>query len=279
MKIERCAALVAAGLLSACGGGGGGGDGPGSNLQPVRTTMQAPNTTQSYQASSAAGWVDPMTGLTSTGIDPAGAGSTVTITTDADGNIEKFEFSTNTAGVGFSAEGRPLREPGGFLAETDDFIFGSLSYSVFGVWTAPDGGSFGRVGVFAAGVETAAGSVPLNGNATYNGMALGLGTDSNGAFAFAGDAQIVADFSSQSVRTTFSSLVTHDPVTNKTDTLPPLSGTSTITGNKYSGSINGGALSGNVEGAFYGPGAEETAGVLRAQGGGTTLLGSYGARR
>jgi len=93
-------------------------------------------------------------------------------------------------------------------------------------------------------------------------------------FALDGKAQIVANFSNQSVAASLTQLRT--PVSG---TLPDLTGTAAISGNAYSGSIAGGALKGTIGGNFYGAGADETAGVFQVSGGGSSLFGSYGAKK
>jgi len=301
VTLKRGAVLIAAGLVSACGGGGGGGQDP----QPVRTTMQGPGTTVTYGASSAAAKFDAILGVTDSGIDAAGSGSTVRITTDASGIITDLTIGTNTANVGFNKGDQPFGTPGTAIPSNAEvlreltaglqeifsggagsygFAFVDLSYSMYGAWAINDSntGTNGRVGVIAFGVQTQAASMPT-GSATYNGQALGMGMTGASAFAFTGDAQVVARFGDNKVDTTFSNLVTRDLNTNASGTLPTLSGTgsivSTPTGNAYSGSLTGVGFIGAVDGNFYGPNAEETAGVFQAEGGGTTVIGSYGAKK
>jgi len=300
VTLTRWAALVAAGLVSACGGGGGG-DGP-TGPQPIRTTMQGPSTTKDYNASSAAFRFE-LVGATDKGIEAVDAGSLVTITTDSKGYITNLAIDTNTANVGFFGEGQPLGPPGGGVPSNADVLndlaagvkevlsgeagsYGiailDLNHSMFGGWVITDsapGGWDGRAGVFAFGVETA--TMPATGEATYNGTAMGVGVTGSQRYAFAGDAQVKANFAGMTVQTTFSNLNYHNVINNDTGTLATLSGSGTITGHKYSGTISGGSgtINGTVQGAFYGPGAAETAGVFQATGGGTTLMGSYGAKK
>ena len=266
--------------------------------------MQGPGTTETYDASSAAFHFDA-SGVTSRDIAAAGSGSTVTITTDASGIITELKIDTNTDGVNFHAGDQPFGTPGTAIpsnaevlreltaglqeifsggAGSHGFAFVDLSYSMYGAWAANDSntGSDGRFGAIAFGVQTQPASMPT-GSATYNGQALGMGMTGTSAFAFTGDAQVIANFAGNSVTTAFSNLVTRDLNTNALGSLPTLSGTSTIvtapTGNAYSVSISGGGFIGAVDGNFYGPNAEETAGVFQAEDGTTMVIGSYGAKK
>ena len=264
--------------------------------------MQGPGTTVTYGASSAAAKFDAILGVTDSGIDAAGSGSTVRITTDASGIITDLTIGTNTANVGFNKGDQPFGTPGTAIPSNAEvlreltaglqeifsggagsygFAFVDLSYSMYGAWAINDSntGSNGRFGAIAFGVQTQPSSMPTGGSATYNGQALGVGATGTSAFAFTGDAQVVANFAGNSVTTAFSNLVTRDVNTNALGSLPTLSGIDSITGNAYSVSISGGGFIGGVDGNFYGPNAEETAGVFLAEDGITTVIGSYGARR
>ena len=137
------------------------------------------------------------------------------------------------------------------------------------------------VGVMAGGVETPISAVPTTGTATYNGTTLGVGATGATAFALSGNAQIVANFTNQAVTTTFSNIVTQNIVGGAMGTLPDLTGSATLRGNKYQGPIGNGAFVGTTNGTLYGPNAEETAGVWNVSNGftHTTAMGSFGAKR
>lgn len=268
--------------------------------------MQPPGTTVTYEASSAAAFFNIGSGVGANDIESTGSGSTVTITTDANGIITDLTISTNTAGVSFLAGDQPFGAAGNAMPSNAEvlneltaglqeifsggagsygFAFVDLSYSMYGGWAVNDSntGSSGRVGVIAFGAQTETTSMPASGSATYNGQTLGMGMTGTSAFAFTGDAQVVANFDSLTLNTTFSNLTTRDLNTNASGALPNLAGTGSIvitpTGNEYFGSISGGGLNGTVEGNFYGPNAAETEGVFHATGGGTTVIGSYGAKK
>jgi hypothetical protein len=69
--------------------------------------------------------------------------------------------------------------------------------------------------------------------------------------------------------------------------LPNLTGTSVISAagtpeqefRGYSGPISGTGFTGGVSGSFRGPDALETSGAWAAVGGGSSYLGSYGAKK
>jgi hypothetical protein len=132
--------------------------------------------------------------------------------------------------------------------------------------------------------------MPASGTATFNGATIGVGGATGGstAYSLVGNAQIIANFATQSVTTnltnlstlilSINNLSTQTISTNAVGSLPNLSGTSTISGNAYAGPIAGTGLTGTIKGNFYGPAAQETAGVWQASGGGNAWIGSYGAK-
>src|SRR5262249_26776817 len=144
----------------------------------------------------------------------------------------------------------------------------TLGSSIYGFWAISDSSTGGRVGVFATGNETPAGSVPILGTATYNGSTLGVASSAGAEFALTGTAQLVAHFAAATVTTTLSNLQTENVSTGATGTLTSLTGIQTIAGNRYTGPLAGGSLSGTLNGTFYGTNAAETAGVWNAAGGG-----------
>jgi hypothetical protein len=164
----------------------------------------------------------------------------------------------------------------------------TLNYSGFGLWgetwlNDSQGNGSGRLFAFAFGNPTSGAAMPVSGSATYNGTTSGAGgaADSktpNSLTALQGNAQIVANFSNQSVNAKLTNLTTQNLYTSAMGTLPDLTGTAAISGNAYSGAIAGTGLSGSIKGNFYGPAAQETAGVWQASGGGINWVGSFGAK-
>lgn len=294
-------------VLSACGGGGSrGGEGtlnqqgsnPGAGL-PVVVNFQASDATVVYDAASAAITANADLGVTGSRIDAAGIGSTVSITTGANGYLSSVTLNILTPGAAFDQTytsvmpltGLTLNElatalegvnnasntANGFIA-AQQAQAQTLSASAYGIWAANDGGGNGRIGVLAIGNETTPAAMPMTGTATYNGTTIGVGTSTTTAFALSGTAQIVANFATASVTTSFSNIVTQNLATNAVGAMSDLTGASVIAGNKYAGPLAGGGLAGQVSGTFYGPAAQETAGVWNVSGGGLTAIGSFGAR-
>jgi hypothetical protein len=156
----------------------------------------------------------------------------------------------------------------------------SLNYAAYGLWASDDTATAGRAGTFAFGNPTPTASMPATGSATFNGTTIGVGGAASGStvYALQGNAQIIANFATQSVTANLTNLSTQNISTNAVGSLPNLSGTSTISGNAYAGPIAGTGLTGTINGNFYGPAAQETAGVWQASGGGNAWIGSYGAK-
>lgn len=163
----------------------------------------------------------------------------------------------------------------------------ALSYSAFGGWVTqfrdgPDDGTT-AVGVFAGGSLTPDASVPKTGSATYSGDAAGFASIPAAAgspMGFSGNSAVGIDFGKQNVSTSFTNLqaVSTDGLT--TAKLPDLTGTGSLVGAHYTTTLAGsGGLSGGAAGALFGPAAQETAGTFNAAGGGTTIIGSFGAKQ
>ena len=270
-----------------------------------------PPTATTYPATSVA-----MTAA-STGLTPAPAGEGVTsLTINTDPNVGFHQVYVSFAIVGGPQNGTvktaainvtstaisQLSQVASFLKPefgpfTDDVeglvlnqsAWGqALSYSGFGLWASTwlndsQGNGAGRLFTFGFGSPTSGAAMPVSGSATYNGSTAGAGgaddfKTPNSLTALQGNAQIVANFSTQSVNAKLTNLTTQNLYTNVTGALPDLTGTAAIAGNAYSGAIAGTGLSGSIKGTFYGPAAQETTGVWQASGGGINWVGSFGAK-
>jgi hypothetical protein len=263
------------------------------------------NTTVTYQSASATARVTNA-GVGGVAAAASGQGATITITTNANG-VTSAAFNIPTTGTTFTQQfGSSVWDYGGpffmnspntsQLAATLSQIFGfpntsgavitqstgaqTLNYAAYGLWASGDTATTGRAGTFAFGNMTPTASVPATGSATFNGTTTGVCGPTSGStvYALQGNAQLIANFSTQSVTTNLTNLSTQNISTNAVSSLPDLSGTSTISGNAYAGTISGTSLTGTINGNFYGPAAQETAGVWQASGGGNAWLGSYGAK-
>jgi hypothetical protein len=311
-------ALLAALSLAACGGRGGpAAPAPAPAPSIVATSgvplnLQAASTAVNYDAASATAVVTP-TGEGGGATASSGQGAKIGLTTDGSGNLSKIAFSIPMAGGGVYQVAIPvgagslvLSSPQTINFDTiayelyynagdpGDVSYGlsqvagaqSLSFSAYGFWASTGFGATGPGGTFAIGNLTPAASVPSTGSATFKGSTVGMGGATNGGMTdgLQGNVQITANFSTQSVTTSLTGLMTErisvagGRGTEVMTPLPDLSGTSTISGNAYSGPIAGTGLSGTINGNFYGSAAQETAGVWQASGNGNTWVGSFGAK-
>ena len=288
--------------LTACGGGGGGTNStpvqPPSQSVSVPATFQAAGTTVTYAVDAASAAISNAT-LVGTQINAAGSGSTVTVSVDSSGNLSSVSFNIATPSTRFTPTYTaanittlPTLNLGVLAAAlaavnatsgANGFIGGGaalsgLSYANYGVW-AQNSGASGLFGATDVGAQTQVAAMPHVGSATFNGQTLGAATSASASYALTGNVQLTANFASNTTSTSISGIQFQNLATNAVTPQPSLSGSGTITGNHYSGSLSGGSLSGTSVGSFYGPSAQETAGVWRVSGGGVTALGSYGAKQ
>jgi hypothetical protein len=173
----------------------------------------------------------------------------------------------------------------GLPATTGDAVLAlnDLTASSFGPWAVKTGDTTYQIGAVAFGTPTPVTSMPVIGTATYNGTTTGIHTSSAASSRIDGTAAIGVDFAGMTAATSFTNLRT---VSGRT--LPDVSGTAQISGNRYSGNLTGPvSMFGTVQGTFYGPAAEETAGTWAVQGkpaGGIlspteSITAAFGARR
>lgn len=191
---------------------------------------------------------------------------------------------------------------GGFI---DNFADAEgLSYTSFGTWTlnpcansgdclAAYAGTFG--GSASGGYQTAA--MPTSGSASYSGGATGFvqqpgAINELNAARFYGSASLTADFAGGTVTGGVTGINAYELDANTLlGTINNVSISATIAGSGFSGTTaaSGSAgtafditgATGTVNGGFYGPNADEVAGVFNLTGGAdsTTLLGSFGAQK
>jgi len=306
------AAFLALGmpLLAACSGGGGGGGttavpapaAPAPVVTPAGSpvNLQAASTRVAYPAAAVTAVVTG-TGTGSVITSASGQGATLTLGTDASGNLNAVVFNLPGLSLQYPAPLTSLPSPLSVdsIASTLNDNLGSrnsigavltqvaagqiLSASSYGLWLYTDSANTAQVGSLAFGNLTPAASVPATGSATFNGFAIGTASTLNGGslYAVQGNAQIIANFATQNVTTNLTNLTVHNepyaPAATITS-LPNLNGSAAMTGNAYAGTISGGALSGTINGNFYGTAAQETAGVWQASGGGNLWVGSFGAK-
>ena len=261
-----------------------------SSSNTVTAPFQSGDETATYYVPSATTQISNNPGTPNGAMDQISTSNTVTIASDANDNISSVAFNISTGGISFTPTftGSAISYSSPFIEGTNgntpgpsdvQFFAQALSYSGWGVWDSEPSTGVQYSGVFTFGIATQPSSVPTTGTATYNGLTGGTGTNGpNSAFVFLGTAQVIADFSSHSVNTTFSALTESNLTTSAQTSIPDITGAATISGNEYTGSISGGGLSGKQSGFFYGPSAQETAGIWNATNGSTVLIGSYAAK-
>lgn len=258
-------------LLTSCGGGSGGSPSPTASSPPP-----ASGTSTTSAASSAAMTFNNVSGATSSAIADANGGSSFTVDTDA----KTLTLNISTGGITKTIRLTPnsaqqVGNPGAAFV-----VAQSLNFSTFGTWgTSEDNAGNFKFGGFAGGQATPIANMPRTGSAVYNGSMAGTATNGTNVFSVVGDAQISANFDAQTVGTNFFNMTKQQVGTNVMIPVTSFSGTSQLSGNVYAGALAAanGLQTGDVRGQFYGPGAQETAGVWHITGAGTTAVGSFGA--
>ncbi len=248
--------------------------------------------------------------LTGTALTPGGS-----VTSQLGG----ANFVTNT-GSAAGQTGNVTGLNSTILASTDSAVpttgYGSvevfadavgLSYASFGVWAMSPCASGSSclpsyVGVNAGGgtnLQTSA--MPVNGTATYTGGAVGyvvqpVGTGPNNAAQFWGTSSITANFGTNTMTGAITNINAYTFQTTVTasqsllGTMNNIALAATISGSTFAGTTSASATpgtafniagaTGNITGAFYGPAANEVAGIFSLNGGAnnTPLIGSLGAK-
>ncbi len=219
-----------------------------------------------------------------------GTPQTVTLSADDIGNLRPEAYSRRDGTRGWflrrpnSPGGRPL----------------GRHYSVkdWAATTYPDGASpsiaSGIWGTIVHGRRTVPASMPGTGSATYAGNAAAYVFDpapgegragSTWSGGYRGRLSLTADFAAGSISGRISE-VEHSPRFFETASYRTVAGgaftiaNGSIQGNALSADLSGLGYSGTVAGAFYGPVADETAGVMQATGAdGKILHGWFGGAR
>ena len=179
-----------------------------------------------------------------------------------------------------------------------------LSYASFGSWSLNPCSATGSgcsptyIGTSAgaqAGVQKTA-AMPTTGSATYTGGAEGyvlqpVAKNANNAAQFWGTSSLTANFATNAITGSVSAIKAYNPSTQALlGTVNTVNLTATISGANFTGTtsasttkgtaFNTTGATGNLTGSFYGPAANEVAGVFNLNGGtnSTTLVGSFGAK-
>lgn len=140
---------------------------------------------------------------------------------------------------------------------------------------------FGTFGKVVHGSRTPAESMPTTGRATYVGGAYAdvweprpANASSRNAGGIRGSLALSADFAAGSISGRIDNLERRMNVSSPYSSVSGqfAIGNGTIRGNALSADLSGLGYSGSVRGAFYGPAADEAAGVLEATGSDSSLL-------
>jgi transferrin binding protein len=175
----------------------------------------------------------------------------------------------SVSGVNFQSSNSPLAPSQGAVTG------GALNYSSFGIWSEPGG----TTGAFTTGTPTPTNALPMTGKATYTGGAVGTASDGTTSTQLAGAFAATTDFGNRTV----AGGVTLNQVGAGGASTPydsyNFNANLAANSSNFSGAmtaVNNKAMSGTTIGSIIGPQGQEMAGGFSLQGGGTTVVGSYG---
>ena len=274
--------------LSACGGGGGGGgvrEVPFTNFSSIGGRQTAVMTGVSETVS---GTRDAFGAVTANPSVLDTANSTARLTYDGNRNLSDITFSTpqvsgSFGGVTCSNVVCSAATDTGFVIAIDAPAMG-WDYQSFGVWLNSSPTTF-QVGAMSAGAATPGNLVPLDGTASFLGLANGFYVDPSGQpFSTVAFMNADVNFNSREIdfSTTQPDLINLNNGTLSTGTGLNLLGTLRYDpgSSQFSGTVNSGsgALTGNANGRFYGPALQEIGGVYSLSGAGS-MIGAFGGRK
>jgi hypothetical protein len=298
MNKPALAALVAVGILSACGGGGGsGGTRPGDpvpvasgdavdhHIDFTQQTALTPAGLGSFDALNAA--VTPEVWLSNApsirvaipdlniddvfGADP----STVSTTNGF--------FRVDTASV---ESGGTRRTVTYIVPDADSSNPYKLQFSSLGVWDSADAvtGQISNALAFSVGTRTVGSDIPTTGTANYFGAMLGVAVEGTSQYSVAGNASALADFGARSVSVQTTNTVRTDRATGAIGAAPgyDMSGTLTypVATNGLSGTMTTvDGKTGTATGNFYGPQAAELGMTFKLASPSGTLVGGAALKR
>ena len=219
-----------------------------------------------------------------------GTAQTVSLSTDdigkfGGGRLSKlYNKRTGTRSVFFTRSWNPSRAAQGRHYNVKDWSAGVFSNETSNSWESAIAASV------VHGERTASASMPRTGTAAYAGRAAAqvlAASPGEGraltvyAEGYSGSLSLSADFAAGSVSGRISDLE-HSSSYYENGSYSTVAGEFTISngaiqGNALSGSLSGLGFTGTVSGAFYGPAADEAAGVMQATGSeGKLLHGWFG---
>lgn len=314
-RIVKWAALSSVALLlSACGGGGGGGGfvprTPPPPVSPTPTPTPPPVSTASISA--------PARATTAPGVAPklanasepnftmgAAEGTTFPLLQTSltlDGTSIKPEAAINSAGGTALVTAQGLTISAGGFQNVPSWSDPNFDWTRAGWWAlhvepgAWDyGGAVDYRGVFVAGYETPASSMPATGSATYIGAAHGSmfhpASTSNGCgcgeLSLGGLATFTADFGARRLSGTLTDMA----ILGWDDVIGPwndVAFSATVAGNGFTGTAHvtsappgtmGMNATGTLEGKFFGPSAQEAGAVWTLFDGTNAAIGTLSGRQ
>lgn len=212
---------------------------------------------------------------------------------EADGKTMSFSDS-DVSGDQWRKDGNPQQVAIAFGKSTREAIDeDDKNYSQVWQYFYADNSPEQLTGFAVVGNETPVGSMPTSADATYvgqagmivspvagnigqNSFAVQWGTDDAKRANRSSDARLEADFAAKSVNGAFTGAVVIAGNTATSDARFDVTlQNGNISGNGFSGNLTGNNIdNGSYEGKFFGPSAEEAAGVVEMSRGGGTFLGA-----
>jgi hypothetical protein len=285
---------LAALSLAACGGGGGGG--PAKSASAVFTSFAAVSPSQSYELSGTTRQMTyTRTGDTLTGVGAPTAGNgSLSFGLDSGGAINTAGLASSPVNLSYAtANGDTIVDGGTVITATSgnsdnttlfiDAAEVGYNYQTFGLWGTGDNASAGYLGAGSFGAQTASGSVPAAGIASYSGVTTGYYADTNStlhitAASFSSSVNFGTNTFTASTSGTQRASAGAVPAT-VADANLNISASGTLSGASFSGTAAATGMSGTMSGRFYGPVANEMGGTFGMTGVNGTYIGSFGAAR
>jgi C-lobe and N-lobe beta barrels of Tf-binding protein B len=298
------AALVAAGMLSACGGGGGGGGGgtrpdPGPGAEPQLAPLgQIPATDhhidftqQTLLTPAGLGSFDTLNAMPAPEVSLSNAPSIRVAIPDL--NIDDVFGSDTTAVVNglrvdtASVSDGTTRRTVTYLApdaaSTNPF---KLQFSSLGVWNTTDiaSGQMTNAAAFSVGTRTLGTDIPTTGTANYQGAMLGVAVEGSSQFSVSASAAAQADFGARNVSVQTTNSVRTDMATGAAGAAPGYNMSGTLTYPAATNALSGtmttaDGKTGTASGNFYGPQAAELGMTFKLTSPTGTLVGGAALKR
>lgn len=197
------------------------------------------------------------------------------------------------AGGGYASPGCEAGNPAACVSFDPYESAAHKMYGMFATGWYDDGADAVTAIVGYGGLKTPGADMPATGTATYSGEFRGVAADigAAGIYRAEGAAAVGVNFAAAGDQVTFTSAGNITAEGGGLVAYYTLDGSATITGNEYAGAGITGSVtlvgdadpletySGGIEGAFFGPGAAQTAGMVETTGddSGAPLVGGFWA--